>query len=118
MDKETIIRYNKAIATYLGYVYVPFNNKEGLKVKCGWQKPDIKFTNHKYNPRWYLCRSHNDLPYYRDWNHLMEAVEKIFNDFPEGEHYLYKLGIYEPRRRVFEEVGSFIESLTIESITL
>lgn len=76
MEKELIIKYNKLMATYLGYQYVPSDPKYP-HVKAGWQKVNEKFKDFKFNRGWYLCRNHNQLPFLRDWNHLMEVVDKL-----------------------------------------
>lgn len=78
------VENNKIIAEFCGYQYFPYdetapkwvNNKEGgipLDQFNGWRKPH---KGHLKIEGWYLCRSHRDLRYHRDWNWFMSAWNK------------------------------------------
>ncbi len=84
MTPEELLEGNKSIAIFMGYQYFAHNHPRimgqgGRLFPAGWKTTPRTQSLGKFN--WpgqrYLCRSHNDLPYFRDWNHLMLAVEKI-----------------------------------------
>lgn len=84
MDKE-IIENNKMIAKFMGWTYIPWQEATGKHV--GWINPKFKIHSPKIDNT-YLCRSHNDLKYHKDWNWLMRVMEKIenLNRFTDIQH--------------------------------
>ncbi len=80
MDDHKILQGNKKFAEYLGYTYYGF--KDAKYKPFGWKRQDVA-THEKLTysgfpcERNFLCRSHNDLKFFNDWNWLMEVVEKI-----------------------------------------
>jgi hypothetical protein len=78
ITKEEIIEGNKLIARFMGYEYFPFNENE-KQLKPGWWKVDSnrERTDRKLSRNGYLCRKHDELRYWNEWNWLMPVVEKI-----------------------------------------
>jgi hypothetical protein len=83
MEKEQITAGNKLIAKFMGYAYYPSNHipsspRRGIFVP-GWKTHEWASDVSKFNlgKMHYLCRSHNGLQYYENWNWLMKVVEKI-----------------------------------------
>lgn len=71
MTKEEILEANKLFAEYLGYKYFPkIDNEESP----GWRK-DTVIKGHGY-----LCRNHNQLPFYKDWNWMMKLNIKLSDE--------------------------------------
>lgn len=98
ISKEIIIEGNKSMAVFLGYTYYPFNEKEKIgdgfnakSPKGGWRGEDEKILSFEDLPKLkaikYLCRSHHELPFYRDWFQLMRVVEKIESIFDDHHGY-------------------------------
>lgn len=72
---QEIIELNKEIAKMMGYKYYPYNFEGTIPSGIpGYQKEKAHF---KLIPDSYLCRNHNQLPFDKDWNWLMKAVEFI-----------------------------------------
>jgi len=84
MDKDYVVEGNKLLAHYMGYEYIPSNNKHGWK--AGWWKrtthPRFRLlppdgTVSKLHDHFYLCRNHNQLRYYNNWDWLMPVLDKL-----------------------------------------
>lgn len=78
MTKEEIVEANIIFARYLGYEYYP---KIGDEKHPGWRICTSKILHPKLKSNWYLCRNHNDLPFYRDRNWLLKVLKKYKEDF-------------------------------------
>jgi len=82
LTKEFLRRGNKHMAIFLDYEYlkqqraISADEFKLLKLpKVGWWKKETRKDD--YSEKYFLCRSHNKLPFLRDWNWLMKIVEKI-----------------------------------------
>lgn len=90
MTQEEIVERNKRIAEFMGYTYFPHNHPELGEFPPGWKTSLDTYNMSKLNyfGRRYLCRSHNQLAYHRNWNWIMPIVAKINNmEFAPGNHY-------------------------------
>lgn len=81
MTPDEILEGNKLVAVFMGYTYFGHNDPrlpEGAE--SGW-KTDAKASNftkiNRLAGNKYLCRNHNQLVYHRDWNWMMEVVDRI-----------------------------------------
>jgi hypothetical protein len=90
--KETIRDGNKVIAEFMGYKYYGHNHPDLLAYKkrfeSGWWEvplekiaslPSVKMYRNKY-----ICRNHNELPFFSDYEWLIKVVERveaIYDDF-------------------------------------
>lgn len=77
MDAQTR-EDSKIMARFMGYEYyprIPDGQPKPPNYKVGWRLkvPNTKINSHK----WYLCRSHNDLPFIHDWNLLIDCCRKL-----------------------------------------
>jgi len=78
------IKYgNQLIARTLGYEYFPFEEGKSVKIvgtipvvqeHWGWHKPTV---GHLKLNGWYLCRTHNELRYFNDWDWLYNIIDHI-----------------------------------------
>tara|TARA_R110000851_G_scaffold56447_1_gene131929 strand:+ start:5576 stop:6034 length:459 start_codon:yes stop_codon:yes gene_type:complete len=82
MDKNEILSGNKLIAEFMGYEYIPY--VKGQTQSPGWwheTSPNLikgKMPSAtKLSNDYFLCRRHDGLRYYNEWNWLMSVVEKI-----------------------------------------
>jgi hypothetical protein len=92
MTQEEIQEQNKQIALMLGWVQ---SNLSGI-----WYKKDdtanyVVYSEHNNYP-------HIGLPFHRDWNWLMEAVQFLHRHFKSKE--MYWTGI--ERYRLYSEIES------------
>lgn len=81
MTAEEILEGEKSVASFMGYTYFGHNDPRLPKgAPPGW-KSEAKASNftkfNRIDGNKYLCRSHNQLRYSRDWNWLMEVVNRI-----------------------------------------
>jgi hypothetical protein len=75
----------KKIAHYMGYRYYGHNDPLlEQNMIPGWKSHPMATYFYKINkvgydgiPMRYLCRNHNQLPYDKDWNKLIEVCNKI-----------------------------------------
>lgn len=89
MTKQEIIDGSKTIAKYLGWKYVPFTPKN--KIKSGYWSPANSFVKglsmHSDGKYWtYVCRKHDQLRFYNNFDSLIPAIEKIESE-DLREHY-------------------------------
>lgn len=82
ITKDFIIDGNIKMARFMGYDYIPFNNNDGLKP--GWWKSDTTKENQYYESVYkkigkdrFLCRNHNQLRFWNNYEWIMEAVVMI-----------------------------------------
>lgn len=87
MTGKEIVDGNKLIAEFMGYEYLPSNQKLEHKKKYGWnRKVKINSFHEKMGmyaedppERLFLGRSHHDLCFHRNWSWLMPVVKKVFH---------------------------------------
>jgi hypothetical protein len=79
MEKTlTVIEGNKLIAEFMGYKYFRYPARDP-----GWRKEKGHLKMNGY----FLCRTHNQLRYHRDWSWLMPVLHK-WDTLPHmGEQY-------------------------------
>jgi hypothetical protein len=58
---------NRMIAEFMGYKYYPHPSRDR-----GWRKE----KGHLKMQWYYLCRTHKELRFHRDWNWLMRVLHK------------------------------------------
>lgn len=106
MEKQDIIEGSKIIANYLGWVYIPFNDLQGL-TKPGWYQvatninslaPLVYHTKNgwiKLGDKFYryICRNHSELRFYNSMDELIKVIEKIQKDWSvEKYSYSWEMG--------------------------
>lgn len=117
---KNILKGNKIIAQYLGYEYIPHNNKGSLKP--GWWKLEGSLENkeklqtlepifRKVGESRFLCRNHKGLRFYNSWDWLMEACVKCSNESSVyKESIRYWVSRFD-RKETFTAVVNFIKNL-------
>jgi hypothetical protein len=90
--KEEILEGNKLIAQFMGHEYCPFDETVP-NLKPGWWKrgSNREKSNKKISSNGFLCRKHDELRYWNEWNWLMPAVLKIEATYHESHGYF---GVY------------------------
>lgn len=108
MSKEEIVEANKMFAEYLGYKYYP---KIDGEQNPGWRK-EVVLKGHGY-----LCRTHNQLPFYNDWNWMMKINVKLTLDLyssyqePNINFKLYKLNVMNgDLKEAFKELYKYFKT--------
>lgn len=82
-DPQELLEGNKCIAKFMGYRYFGHNDPllrvSGEVYPAGWKTAATIYQMSKLNRAGgrYLCRTNHMIPYYRDWNALMEVVQRI-----------------------------------------
>lgn len=120
MTNKSILKGNKIIARYLGYEYIPHNNKDGLKPgwwKLGGSVEDKKRLQtlepifRKVGESRFLCRNHKGLRFYNSWDWLIEACAKcVYEPSGSKESIRYWVSRFD-RKETFTAVVNFIKSL-------
>lgn len=125
MTPEEILEGNKLIAIFMGYTYYPWNHPDIKREDyAGWKTSadttNISKFNHLKGQR-YLCRTHNQLRYDKDWNWLIPVVEKIEQmgwgckmylngcSFPTAGSNLWPIAEEKKIHAVFDAVNIFVE---------
>lgn len=78
MTKKEILEGEKLIASYMGYVYYPYNQEEASKgLLFGWIKPEQRKPNLVPKHRPVLARKHSDLKFIKSWDWLIPVIKRI-----------------------------------------
>ncbi len=72
----TSIENNKKIAEFIGWTYIPYDEKDKTFTP-GWYRKQPKVNSPKINGGIYIGRTHNCLNFQYDMNLLFEAVEYL-----------------------------------------
>lgn len=116
-----IVEGSKILAQYLGYTYLPFNNENNISHNPGWwlleKRKNInipvlpkskwvimKDKNYKGK---FICRGHNELEFYNNYNQLFQIITKLEKE--DLSEYFYSWYEGDEKRNNFEgiEVSRF-----------
>lgn len=95
MESKDIIEGSKAIAEYLGWKYIPFNDLQGFP-KAGWWRDQSILKWYPKNGRVqikngtaiYVCRKHDELRFYNSMDSLLPVIDKLRKE--DLKEYFYK----------------------------